>query len=60
MGTLKGVVKKVATSEFANAKTRGIIGITLDKGDRLISAVLTQGSDEVVLISRRGQALRIQ
>ena len=59
MGTLKGVVKKVATSEFANAKTRGIIGITLDKGDRLISAVLTQGSDEVVLISRRGQALRI-
>ncbi len=59
MGTLKGVVKKVATKEFANAKTRGIIGISLDKGDRLISAILTQGSDEVMLISRKGQALRI-
>ncbi|OQB97047.1 MAG: DNA gyrase subunit A [Spirochaetes bacterium ADurb.Bin110] len=59
MGTLKGVVKKVATKEFTNAKTRGIIGISLDKGDRLISAILTQGSDEVMLISRKGQALRI-
>jgi len=60
MGTLKGVVKKVATKEFANAKTRGIIGISLDEGDRLVSAILTHGSDEVVLISRKGQALRIE
>ncbi|HAL93260.1 MAG TPA: DNA gyrase subunit A, partial [Spirochaetaceae bacterium] len=59
MGTLKGVVKKVATKEFVNAKTRGIIGISLDNGDKLISAILTQGSDEVMLISRKGQALRI-
>jgi DNA gyrase subunit A len=58
MGTARGVVKKVRTSEFANAKTRGIIAIYLDEGDRLVSALLTQGSDEVVLISRRGQALR--
>jgi len=60
MGTLKGVVKKVATREFANAKTRGIIGISLDEGDRLVSAILTGGSDEVVLISRRGLALRMK
>ncbi|MDR2402853.1 MAG: DNA topoisomerase (ATP-hydrolyzing) subunit A [Spirochaetaceae bacterium] len=58
MGTARGVVKKVKTSEFANAKTRGIIAIYLDEGDRLVSALLTQGSDEVVLISRKGQALR--
>ncbi|MDR2768421.1 MAG: DNA topoisomerase (ATP-hydrolyzing) subunit A [Treponema sp.] len=58
MGTARGVVKKVATSEFSNAKTRGIIAIKLDEGDRLVSALLTGGKDEVVLISRHGQALR--
>ena len=58
MGTSRGVVKKVKTSEFANAKTRGIIAINLDDNDKLVSALLTKGNDEVVLISRRGQALR--
>jgi DNA gyrase subunit A len=58
MGTSRGVVKKVTTSEFSNAKTRGIIAINLDEGDKLVSALLTGGGDEVVLISRRGQALR--
>ncbi|WP_010254758.1 DNA topoisomerase (ATP-hydrolyzing) subunit A [Treponema primitia] len=58
MGTARGVVKKVKTSEFSNAKTRGIIAIRLDEGDKLVSALLTGGADEVVLISRKGQALR--
>ncbi|MDR2247627.1 MAG: DNA topoisomerase (ATP-hydrolyzing) subunit A [Treponema sp.] len=58
MGTARGIVKKVAVSEFSNAKTRGIIAINLDNGDKLVSALLTGGSDEVVLISRKGQALR--
>jgi DNA gyrase subunit A len=58
MGTLRGVVKKVTTNEFVNAKTRGIIGIKLDEGDRLVSACLTNGTDEAVLITRMGQALR--
>jgi DNA gyrase subunit A len=58
MGTACAVVKKVKTSEFVNAKTRGIVAINLDEGDKLVSALLTKGSDEVVLISRRGQALR--
>lgn len=59
MATARGVVKKVKTNEFSNAKTRGIIAINLDEGDRLVSALLTNGTDEVVLISRKGQALRI-
>jgi len=58
MGTARAVVKKVKMSEFVNAKTRGIVAINLDEGDKLVSALLTKGSDEVVLISRRGQALR--
>ena len=59
MGTLRGVVKKVATNDFVNAKTRGIIAINLDEGDRLVSACLTRGQDEVVLITRKRQALRM-
>jgi len=58
MGTARAVVKKVKTSEFVNAKTRGIVAINLDEGDKLVSALLTKGADEIVLISRRGQALR--
>ena len=60
MGTARGVVKKVTTSEFANAKTRGIIAIKLDGGDKLVSALLTNGNDDVLFISRRGQALRTE
>jgi DNA gyrase subunit A len=59
MGTLKGIVKKVMTSEFQNAKTRGIIAISLDEGDSLVSSCRTTGQDEVVLITKRGQALRM-
>jgi DNA gyrase subunit A len=58
MGTSRAVVKKVMTSEFSNAKTRGVIAIKLDEGDKLVSALLTTGKDEIVLISRKAQALR--
>jgi DNA gyrase subunit A len=58
MATARGVVKKCCTAEFANGKTRGIIAIKLDEGDRLVSALLTGGADEVVLVSRQGRALR--
>ena len=60
MTTEKGVVKKVRSTEFANAKTRGIIGIKLDDGDKLISAIPTNGDSDVMLISRRGKGLRIK
>jgi DNA gyrase subunit A len=58
MGTARGIVKKVKTADFKNARTRGIIAIRLDQGDRLIDAHLTGGNDELVLLSRRGLALR--
>ncbi len=58
MATCRGVVKKVRTMEFTHAKRRGIAAINLDKDDRLVSARLTQGSDEVILVTRKGSALR--
>ncbi|MDR2392716.1 MAG: DNA topoisomerase (ATP-hydrolyzing) subunit A [Treponema sp.] len=58
LSTARGLVKKMQTKEFANAKTRGIIAITLQPGDKLVSVLLTRGNDAVVLISRKGKALR--
>ena len=60
MATANGVIKKTCIKEFANAKVRGIGAIKLDPGDRLVSTILTKGNDELVLISRRGKALRIK
>jgi DNA gyrase subunit A len=58
MATRQGVVKKVAISEFTNAKTRGIVAIKLDQGDSLVAARLTTGKNEVVMVTRKGYALR--
>ena len=59
MATATGVVKKCQTTEFANAKTRGIIAIKLRPGDKIVSSILTSGNNEIMLVTRRGQALRI-
>jgi DNA gyrase subunit A len=59
MATSKGVVKKVRTSEFSNARTRGIIALRLDGGDKLEKALLTEGDREIMLVTRRGYALRM-
>ena len=58
MTTASGVVKKVQTSEFANARVKGIIGLKLKEGDKLVSAIPTQGTSDIFLISRNGKALR--
>ncbi len=60
MATANGVVKKTPTSEFKNAKVRGTTAVRLDDGDMLVSSILSSGNDELLLVSRRGQALRIE
>lgn len=59
MATANGVVKKCQTTEFANAKSRGVRAINLKDGDKLVSSILTNGSNEIMLVTRRGKALRI-
>ena len=59
MATRRGIVKKTPTSEFSNARRRGIIGIRLDDDDRLATAMLTSGSDELFLATRHGRGLRL-
>jgi DNA gyrase subunit A len=58
MATRGGIVKKTALEEYSRPKSGGIIGISLDEGDTLISVVLTKPGDEVVLSTRNGMAIR--
>ena len=59
MAANNGKVIKVKTSAFKNAKTRGINAINLSVGDKIVSAILTEGKDELMLVSRQGKTLRI-
>ncbi len=58
MATRRGLVKKTALAEYSRPKSGGIIGISLDEGDMLIDVVRTQPSDEVLLCTRNGMAIR--
>ncbi|MBQ7331854.1 MAG: DNA gyrase subunit A, partial [Opitutales bacterium] len=56
--TKNGVVKKTTLSEYKNCNRRGIIAINLREGDDLISVKLTNGNDQVILITESGMTIR--
>jgi len=58
MVTKQGLIKKTRLDAYANPRKAGIIGITLEKGDQLISAVMTDGKQELLLGTRQGKAIR--
>jgi DNA gyrase subunit A len=57
--TKKGIVKKTSLAEYDSPRT-GLAAINLRSGDELIDVRLTDGKDDVFLISRRGQAIRFK
>jgi len=57
MATALGTVKKTALTEFANPRKSGIIAINLDDGDYLIGAEVTNGANDIVLVSNGGKAV---
>ena len=57
MATAKGAVKKTALTEFSKPRKSGIIAIKLDEGDYLIGAEITNGKNDVVLVSDGGKAV---
>src|SRR5467141_627350 len=56
--TRSGIVKKSNLSDYSNVRNGGIIAIQIEEGDRLIDAKLTNGDNELVLITREGMSLR--
>jgi len=58
MATKNGIIKKTELMAFSNPRSGGIIATTIDKGDELISAYLSDGSHDILLGTRTGQAIR--
>ncbi len=56
--TQQGQVKKTVMSAYSNPRRGGIIGMKLEPGDRVIGAALTDGTNDIVLATRKGQAIR--
>jgi DNA gyrase subunit A len=56
--TRSGKVKKTALADFKNYRKDGIIAIKLDEGNSLIDVRVTNGDDEVILVTRKGLSLR--
>jgi len=60
MVTKHGVIKKSELTEFDNPMSRGIIAVSLDDGDELIGAKITNGKNYIFLASHEGQAIRFR
>ena len=58
MATENGLVKKTRLSAFKNPRRDGIIAIKLNEGDKLIEVKLTDGSNDVILATANGLAIR--
>ncbi|MEO6971650.1 MAG: DNA gyrase subunit A [Chthoniobacterales bacterium] len=56
--TRTGIVKKSNLSDYSNVRKGGIIAIQIEEDDCLIDAVLTNGDNEIVLITSEGMSLR--
>jgi DNA gyrase subunit A len=55
--TRKGHIKKTALGEYDSARS-GLAAINLKPGDELIGTLLTDGNDDIILVSKLGQAIR--
>ena len=56
--TANGVVKKTPLGAFSRPRASGIIALSLDPDDALVNVMLSEGSDEILLASRDGMAVR--
>ena len=57
MCTANGIVKKTPLSDFSNPRKAGIIAVALDEDDVLIGVEITNGAQDVVLVSDVGKAV---
>ncbi len=55
--TKNGIIKKTALSEYNSARKTGLLSITLKDEDELIDVRLTDGEDNIVLVTRKGLAI---
>jgi DNA gyrase subunit A len=58
MVTRKGIVKKTHLREYARSMRRGKIALKIREGDEIISAVMTNGNNDIMLFSSNGMSVR--
>jgi DNA gyrase subunit A len=60
MTTRAGIIKKTALSDFSNVRTAGIIAISTDEGDELVSARMTDGNKDIFICTKDGMGIRFK
>lgn len=60
LATRDGLVKKTELTAYDTNRSRGVIAINLREGDELVSAMLADEQDEILLVSRKGMSLRFE
>ncbi|MER2137748.1 MAG: DNA gyrase C-terminal beta-propeller domain-containing protein, partial [Arthrobacter sp.] len=58
LATKRGLVKKTQLSDYDTNRSAGVIAINLREGDEVVSAQLVSETDDLMLVSRKGQSLR--
>jgi len=58
MGTRNGVIKKSSLSDYDSSRRDGIIALNLDEGDALVNVLLTDGTDDIIIGTKYGMAIR--
>ncbi len=56
--TKEGIVKKTRLTEYSRPRTNGVRAINIREEDRVVSVVLTNGEDELIMANRNGRAIR--
>lgn len=56
--TRRGIIKKTSLEDFSRPRANGIIAITVNEGDELLSARLTDGKQEIMMAVKSGRAIR--
>jgi DNA gyrase subunit A len=56
--TSKGLIKKTSMADYARPRNGGILAISINDGDSLLEAKLTNGNNEIVIVARAGKAIR--
>jgi DNA gyrase subunit A len=58
LSTKRGTIKKTTLEAYSRPRTNGIHAINIREGDELLEAKLTSGSDEIILATKMGRAIR--
>jgi DNA gyrase subunit A len=56
--TCKGIIKKTTVENFSRPRQNGVLAITINDGDQLIEACLTDGKKEIMMAVKSGRAIR--